>query len=162
MPAWPPQAPGHASDDPAGRIRIVGDADMQFPGAAEDCRAEYGPVTQASTLQGVVIVVGGARDPVPVHLQDGDIVHNCAAKRVVAKELARHIFGRPLRVSGNGRWSRDSRGQWSMSRFLITAFTRLEDDPLGEIVADLRQMAGAAREPAGALETLRALRRGEE
>ena len=49
-----------------------------------------------------------------------------------------------------------------MSRFLITAFTRLEDDPLGEIVADLRQMAGATREPAGALETLRALRRGEE
>ncbi len=135
---------------------------LQFPGAAQDSQAEYGPVAQASTLQGVVIVVGGARDPVPVHLQDGDIVHNCVAKRVVAKELARYIFGRPLRVSGNGRWSRDSRGQWSMSRFQITAFSQLEDDPLGEVVADLRQMASTTREPAGALETLRALRHGEE
>ena len=126
------------------------------------CQAEYGPVTQASTFQGVVIVVGGARDPVPVHLQDGDIVHNCVAKRVVAKELARYIFGRPLRVSGTGRWSRDSRGQWWMTRFQITEFTVLEEDPLGKIVADLRQMAGTTREPAGALEMLRALRHGEE
>jgi len=134
---------------------------QQFPGAAEDGPAEYGPVTQASTLQGVVIVVGGARDPVPVHLQDGDIVYNCVAKRVVAKELARYIFGPPLRVSGNGRWSRDSRGQWSMSRFQITEFTRLEDDPLGKVVADLRQVAGTTRAPAGALETLTALRSEE-
>ena len=80
----------------------------------------------------------------------------------MAKELARYIFGPSLRVTGNGRWSRDSRGQWSVSRFQITEFTQLEDDPLGEVVADLRQMAGTTREPAGALETLRALRRGEE
>ena len=96
-----------------------------------------------------------------MHLQDGGRVHNCVAKRVVAKDLARYIFGPPLRVSGNGRWSRDSRGEWSMSRFQITEFTRLEDDPLGKVVADLREMAGTTREPAGALETLTALRSEE-
>ena len=66
---------------------------LEFPGVKRLHEPVYGPVTQTSTLQGVVIVVGGERDPVPVHLKDGEIVHNCVAKRVVARELARYIFG---------------------------------------------------------------------
>ncbi|MCY4662417.1 MAG: hypothetical protein OXF93_21810 [Acidobacteria bacterium] len=135
---------------------------LEFPGVKRMLEPEYGPVTQTSTLQGVVIVVGGERDPVPVHLQDGDAVHNCVAKRVVARELARHIFGSPLRVSGKGRWTRDECGRWSMSRFQIASFMPLGDDPIGEVVADLRRVAGETEMPADALAALRALRRSED
>ena len=154
-----------AEDNASGRLLEDGDPDrsdsqvLLFPGARQEAELEYGPVVQASTLQGVVIRVGGENDPVPVHLQDVDVVHNCHAKRVVAKELARHIFGRTLRVSGNGRWSRDAGGQWSMRRFLISEFTELEDEPLRSVVTDLREATGAAQEPAHALQTLRTLRR---
>ena len=116
---------------------------------------------QASTLQGVVIRVGGEWDPVPVHLQDGDVVHNCLAKRVVAKKLARYIFGQPLRVSGNGRWLRDARGQWSIPRFQIVDFVELDNDPISKVVADLQQVASATPSPKNALTTLRELRRSE-
>ena len=135
---------------------------LEFPGVKRMIEPEYGPVTQTSTLQGVVIVVGGERDPVPVHLQDGEVVHNCVAKRVVARQLARHIFGSALRVRGKGRWTRDARGQWSMTRFQVTEFAPLDDNPIGEVVADLQRVAAESKMPADALDALSALRRSED
>ena len=132
---------------------------LEFPGTKQERESEYGPVKQASTLQGVVIRVGGERDPVPVHLQDGEVVHNCLAKRMLAKELARYIFDQPLRVSGSGRWFRDSRGLWSVDRFRIADFTELVDEPIGTVVTGLRRMAAKSPVPVDALGTLRELRR---
>jgi len=48
-----------------------------------------------------------------------------------------------------------------MNSFRITEFVELDDTPLGEVVAELRRAAGAARCPADALDTLRELRSSE-
>ena len=59
---------------------------LYFPGAKAAVNTDYGPFQQAGTLTGVPIVIGGENDPVPVHLQDRDTVHNCRASRDIAKD----------------------------------------------------------------------------
>jgi hypothetical protein len=131
---------------------------LEFPGRRRFVELEYGPVGQVATLQGVVIVVGGESDPVPVHLEDGNTIHLCKAKRPLAKELALHIFGAPVRVTGNGRWLRDSAGEWIMKSFMITGYSVLKDDSLSAVIAALRQIPGewkARPDTAAILKTLR-------
>ena len=135
---------------------------LEFPGAAQDQEPDYGPFTEISELQGVVIRVGGEQSEVPVHLRDHDVLHICHAKREVAQKLARHIFGQPVRVIGKGRWYRNVGGLWSMVKFLIANVEELNHAPLGDVVADLRRVARATPAPADALETLKALRRSED
>ncbi len=136
---------------------------LEFPGAAAlDHDVVYGPFTEISELQGVVIRVGGELNEVPVHLKDGEVVHICHAKRELARTLATHIFGQPLRVAGKGRWTRNVGGRWSMIRFLISDFNQLKHDALGGVIADLQRVASSTPTPANALETLHTLRQGED
>jgi len=124
---------------------ITGAEIIGFPGceAAED---SFGAFNQQGSLDGVVIVVGGKGDPVPVHIQcleNADLVHNCYAARDVAKTLARYIFGPELRVSGTGRWLRDAEGNWNLDRFTIASFEVLNEEPLTSVVASLRAVKGS-------------------
>ena len=134
---------------------------LEFPGKKTVVDPEYGPVSQSGSLQGTVIVVGGESDPVPVHLQDGDTVHICRARRPLAKDLAVHIFGGPVRVSGNGRWLKDSTGVWVMRSFQIASFIPLEDSALSTVVAKLRQVPGKWKGTSDAAQVLNELRTGD-
>ena len=134
---------------------------LLFPGVKREVELEYGPVSQVSTLQGVVIMVGGKGDPVPVQLEDGDVVHNCVARLPIAKELAhQHYREGTIRVAGKGRWFRNANGRWEMRIFQINEYEELADDTLSEVVAELRKIP--AEKSTDALETLRALRRDEQ
>lgn len=120
--------------------------------------AEYGQLTQTATLQGVVIVLGGEGDPVPVHLQDGEHIHICRTKRDVAREMGHHLFGRPIRVEGKGRWFRDAMGDWQMKTFTIASFDVLDDSELSDVVAKLRSIQGKWKDQPDTTATLAALR----
>ena len=89
-------------------------------------------------------------------------MHICHAKRDLARTLAQHIFGQPLRVVGKGRWNRNMRGRWSMIRFVISDFDRLKQDSLGNVVTDLQRVASATPAPSDALKTLHTLRQSED
>lgn len=107
---------------------------------------EYPTLTQAGTLQGELVKIGGLGDVVPVHLREAGAeghVHICHANRTVARELAPHLFGTPVRVSGQGRWQRLPGGTWRMVDFIIHALETMDDDTLLDVVARLRQ-AGAS------------------
>lgn len=134
---------------------------LDLPGRRMFVESEYGPLTQPGTLQGVVIVVGGESDPVPVHIEDGTQVYVCRAKRPIAKELAAHIFGLPVRVEGNGRWFRDAMGFWIMKSFQISSFVVLEDTTLSSVIATLRQVPATWKGRPDVITTLKALRSGE-
>jgi len=60
----------------------------------------------------------------------------------MARRLAPHLFATRLRVHGNGKWERDEEGSWNLKRFNIAEFEVLDDAPLREIVARLRQVPG--------------------
>ena len=134
---------------------------LEFPGRRTVVEPEYGPVSQNGSLQGIVIVVGGESDPVPVHIEDGEQVHLCLAKRQLAKELAKHIFASPVRVDGTGRWFRDAAGTWTMRSFQIASFLVLEDAVLSNVIATLRQVPAKWKDQRDSLGRLHALRHGE-
>jgi hypothetical protein len=115
---------------------------LEFPGRSRSAAGAYSPFTQPGTLDGIPIMVGGKLDPVPVHLEEGDIIHSCYASRTTAKRLAEYLFVSTVRVIGNGRWHRDSDGLWIMDRFTITDFHPLTDESLGEVITKLRTAAG--------------------
>ena len=116
---------------------------LRFPGREAPAPLTFGAFNQTGVLDGVLIRIGGRDDTVPAHLRDGDTIHLCNATRDMAKRLAVHLYGPPLRVHGNGRWERDADGGWVMKRFNITSFDVLDDAPLGEVARRLRDVKGS-------------------
>jgi hypothetical protein len=100
---------------------------MAFPGRDRALSLEYGPFSQAGTLQGIPIKVGGENDPVPIHLEDGTNKHICWVKRTLAKEIAAHLFTCAIRVEGTGRWIRHADGEWELIHFIAHSYAVLQD-----------------------------------
>jgi hypothetical protein len=132
-----------ASDNAIGSLTVPLQGNIiEFPGRSRPTSASYGPFSQPGVFDGIPIMIGGKTDPVPVHLEEGDVIHLCHASRAIAKRLAAHLFVSVVRVIGNGRWHRDPDGIWVMDRFNITDFSLLRDETLGEAVSRLRIAAG--------------------
>ena len=149
-----------AKDKASASLREADGAEIvPFPGVGEPAGLSFGPFRERGILDGVLIRVGGKDDTVPVHLRDRDKIHICNANREMARRLAPNLFGDILRVHGEGRWERNSGGQWSLLRFDIKDFQLLDDAPLGEVVQRLRAVEGSGwkrvAQPARELHRLR-------
>ena len=152
-----------SDDNATGRLVESGGANViEFPGRERLLEQVYGPFSQSGHLVGIVILVGGESDPVPVHLDDGGRVLNCRAKRTLAKELARHLFDAPVRVEGLGRWVREADGRWALRNFSISSFEELEDQPLQTVVGRLQAVGGRWKGNPDAIADLGKIRRGDE
>ena len=92
---------------------------LYFPGAFSETETEpeYGPFNEQGQLYGVPISVGGKRQLVNIHLEDGADVHICEASREVALKLAPLMFNHHVKVYGTGRYFRNSDGKWEMRKF---------------------------------------------
>lgn len=134
---------------------------LRFAGAPRVEEPEYGPFSQPGTLDGVPIVVGGENDPVPVHLQTPDRIHNCLAARDLAKRIGMHLFTMSLRVSGVGRWFRDREGVWQMKSFRIHEFTELRSESIADATRRLQSIDAGWKERDDPLGDLLALRKSE-
>ncbi len=135
-----------AADDATGSLREGGGEVIRFPGREQPPPLTFGAFNQPGVLDGVLIRVGGRDETVPVHLLDGETVHLCNATRDMARRLAGYLYGPVLRVRGDGRWEREADGGWTMKRFNVTDFEKLDDAPLGEVVARLRDVEGSGWE----------------
>ena len=129
-------------DGREGRLSCDGATILRFPGVQVPTQEKIGPFEQEDSFDGRVIRVGGQKNLVPVWLQSGDERIDCLAGRDMAKELARHLFGEELRVSGTGNRFCDIEGEWRFSRFIITSFEILDDAPLTTLVERLRSIPG--------------------
>ena len=130
-----------AQDGATGSLRDDGGAEIiPFPGRDKPPPQTFGPFKQPCTFDGVLIRVGGKDDTVPVHLQAGDAIHICNSTRDMARRLAPHLYRGTLRVSGDGRWERESDGHWRLIRFDISKFEELDDAPIDEVVQRLREV----------------------
>jgi len=149
-----------ARDNAKGELRDqLGAKVIQFPGRTRESAEFYGPFNQPGILDGVLIRVGGERDPVPVHLEDGiGEVYMCHASRHIARDMAPQIFGPILRVNGTGRWHRTQEGQWEMDRFNISTFDVLRETTFRHLVNKLRTLPtdlGHSEDPIGILDKIR-------
>jgi hypothetical protein len=97
-----------------------------------------GPIEQPGTLDGEVIQIGGRDETINVHLKMGDEIIHCVTNKPVARRLAQHLFGPPVRLAGMGFWSRAESGSWSVRRFTITDFETLDRTPLPKLFEGLR------------------------
>ncbi len=131
-------------DGQVGYLRVYkGPKVMEFPGRKTPLAQEVS-VHEVGEIEGVVIRVGG-RDPiVPVHLQGAEGEYfRCNTTRPIAKELARLLFDRQVRVSGKGKWRRNSDGVWNLEEFQIAGFVPLADTPLDEFIKGMRAVPGS-------------------
>lgn len=107
--------------------------------------AEEVVLFEQGELDGVVIRVGGKDDSVPVYLEgEAGQFYRCNSKRDIAKQLAGHIFGDPVRISGRGKWHRSADGNWELDVFDIQSFQILDATPLNQVITDLRLVEGSA------------------
>jgi hypothetical protein len=116
---------------------------LKFPGIAEQDEF-FTTVTNEGVVEGEVVRLGGRQEWIPVHLQtaDGDLT-TVLAKKHLAKKLAEHLWGNPVRVKGTGSWFRGLGGVWQLSRFYVEDFVLLDASPLSEVVDDLRRIPGS-------------------
>ena len=132
---------------------------MSFPRHERSQPQSLGLIREEGFFDGTLIRLGGKDDTVPVHLQDGEVIHHCNTTREMAKRLAAHLFAGTIRVFGNGRWKRDAKGRWLLLRFDIEDFDVLKDAPLREVVEQLRDVRGTGwsqiNDPLGELRCLR-------
>lgn len=92
-----------AEDRTTGSLREGGGAEVfHFPGCERNRSPAFGPFQQEGSLDGVLVRVGGTDDTVPVHLQDGDVIHICNATRDVARHLAPYLYGTALACMAKG------------------------------------------------------------
>jgi hypothetical protein len=125
-------------------LKLKGGAKLiEFPGCKTPL-AEEVVVHEAGVLDGVVIRVGGKDDTVPVWLEGENRERlACTASRPIAKELAGHLFGTPVRVSGMGKWRRNADRLWELEDLVIKSWQALDDTPLDEMVTRLRAIPGS-------------------
>ncbi|MCW3687440.1 hypothetical protein UE94_005045 [Burkholderia cenocepacia] len=129
------------SDNAVGTItRSSGKAKiLEFPGRKLPV---VDPITiyQPTSVDGVVIRIGGRDDTIPVSVRDaeGKIV-NCEIRGIAqAKDLSKHFMAETLRLSGNGKWNRSPNGDWTLEALVIQSFDVVDDVPLDDVLAELR------------------------
>jgi hypothetical protein len=127
-----------ATDNAVGHISRGGAELIVFPGRQRSVEGLIGPVEQAGTLDGEVIQIGGKDESINVHLKCGGEILKCVTTKAVARRLASHIFGSPVRVAGKGIWARRASGGWELKRFSITEFATLDETPLSQLFEGLR------------------------
>lgn len=117
---------------------------IAFPGKKTPL-AEEVVMHEQGDLDGVVIRVGGKDDTVPVWIEGEEkCIYRCQTSRDIARQLAAYLFGKPVRVAGNGQWCRTPERKWELERFDIKSFEALDDEPLEQVIAELRQIEGNA------------------
>jgi len=127
-----------AEDNAVGRV-VRGKARLvEFPGRNRPVKSSVGPIVQPGTLDGEVIQVGGRDETINIHIKAGDDIHRCITTKAIARRLAQHIFGAPVRVRGMGTWSRAESGEWKLHRFDIDSFEPLDETPLSKVFEGLR------------------------
>jgi hypothetical protein len=149
------------ADNAVGTITRSGKAKiLEFPGRKLPV---VDPITiyQPTTVDGVVIRIGGRDDTIPVTIRDQEgTVINCEVRsRAQAKELSRHFLAETLRVAGNGKWSRTGSGAWALESLVIQSFEVLDDAGLDDVMAELRNVKNNGwadiEDPLGAWKKLR-------
>jgi hypothetical protein len=115
---------------------------LVFPGKTTDV-AHFPSVSERGELDGEVMRVGGMGDPVPILLatDKGTALSGCYAKRPIAKQLGKKLF-EPVRLFGEGRWSRTIEGRWVLNAFRIDNFQELESEGLADALTRLRAIPG--------------------
>jgi hypothetical protein len=144
-------------EDKTDAIIMEGTAEIiQFPGINTPPPEQITGVQQPGSLDGRLVSIGGVKDLVPLQLETPEkVLTHIYARRALAKEIGKFLF-EPVRLLGQGRWTRDEDGEWHMDRFTVNGFDPLSPDSLPSVVTALRAIeADWGDDPVAALRSLR-------
>ena len=132
---------------------------LRFPGRLE-AEEKYTSIREFGSIDGVINRIGGRDETIHVSIEsDSRQISGCYTTRTIAKELG-HLIFEPVRLSGRGKWSRDTEGVWTLEEFKIESFQPLTEAPLSEALKELRDIkADWGDDP---LSELHAMRHGPE
>jgi len=135
---------------------------LLFPGIKAPRPQRLGPFTQSIERDGVLLRIGGVDKSAHAIIADGDgNTWSFETSRELARRLAPHLFGNPIRLFGKCRCYRDEEGQWQYDAFKANDFDTLNDVSLAETVTTIRAMTVGTWEE-NAHETLLAMRSDEK
>lgn len=122
--------------------RVDGGQLLHFPGVTSPKALVVAPVKQASTIDGVVLRVGGKVEggKVPVQIGSDDVAHLCVASISLSKELAGFYLEAERRFHGVGHWHRDDEAGWTLKKFEIQSHEPLDPTPLTKLVEKLHEV----------------------
>ena len=129
-------------DDNAAATLDRGDSNvLNFPGTKMLRPPKLGPFNQAVEKDGVLVRIGGKDKSAHAIIEDGDrVTWSFEVTRELAIELAHHLFGKPIRLAGTGRFFRDDEGQWQHTALRATDFHALNADSLADVVGRIRRL----------------------
>lgn len=150
------------SDNAKGTLHEGNKLVVRFTG--REASPRIGPVVEEGELIGVLVRIGGTQQTVHATIAAEDrTLPPCDLSPELAKRMAQHLYGAPLRVLGTGRWFRMPEGEWVLEQFRIRDFELLRKESLLETVGRLRAIEGSewatVEDPWGELQHIR---RGEE
>lgn len=146
-----------AEDGWAAEMRLPRSTELiVFPGKAKAATA-LRSINQPTSVQGRLIRIEGAGDIVRVGLDiDGDLTARISLDAHNAQQLAT-FFHRHVRLSGEGRWKRDSEGRWSLESLTASSFEVLDEGDLKAVLHSLSETIppGSGQEIIKAVDELR-------
>lgn len=119
-----------------------------FPGRRSVRHPKMGPFTQDAVKDGVLIRIGGKDKSAHATIEESDgTPWRFEITRTLAKQLAPYLFGKPVRLIGQGRFYRDETGQWKYNSLRAAQFKVLDDAPLAEVVERIRRLTADTWQP---------------
>src|SRR5207302_5023100 len=90
---------------------------LPFPGRTRPKALTFPAFRQDGSIDGQIVNIGGRDTTAHIILQDGQVTYsNIDLDRELARELAKHLYGAPVRLFGSGRWERLPDGAWKLLR----------------------------------------------
>lgn len=128
-------------DNAAASLERSGTNILDFPGRKMPRPPKLGPFNQGVEKDGVLVRIGGKDKSAHAMIEDGDgNTWSFEVTRELAIDLAHHLFGKPIRLLGTGRFFRDEEGEWQHSALRATDFHPLNADSLLDVVGRIRRL----------------------
>ena len=110
---------------------------LRFPGREESAE-RFAAVREYGTLDGEVRWIGGIDETIHITLKSEDVtVSRIQTNKQMAKQLAPYLF-ELVRLVGQGKWRRDTEGEWQLEEFRVQGFEPLKDTPLSSALEKVR------------------------
>lgn len=153
-----------ANDNAVGKlIAPSGAVIIPFIGRNRPKPLAFPTFRQEGSIDGHIVRIGGQDSSAHAILQDGDVTYSgIKMPRKLARVLCAYLYGPKLRLHGSGRWQRTQEGAWLLRDFDVASHEILDDTPLTDLVASIRNDVIGSLGDVEAFERLADIRGGGE
>lgn len=113
---------------------------LVFPGVKRAAVEVFGPISQATTIDGELVRLGGRDGSAHASIYTADGIAQTAWMMRELGEQLKGLLWHQLRFHGTGKWERREDEKWHLKDFKITSFEELADETLLDVTNKLRSL----------------------